>query len=120
MEKIAYLRISTAEQRPDRQILGLRNLADELYIETLSAVARKRPVYDAVLAMLEPGDMLVVWALDRAYRTVKDAVNELDALRERGIKFSIASSNIDMDTVDGRYHYNIMSAKARRSDGRRS
>jgi DNA invertase Pin-like site-specific DNA recombinase len=110
MKKIAYLRVSTADQRPDRQILGLRNLADELHIETISAVAKKRPVYEAVLARLQPGDMLIVWSIDRAYRSVKDAVNELDALKERGIKFHIAGMNIDMDTADGRYQYNSMSA----------
>lgn len=41
-KRIAYLRVSTAEQRVDRQVLGLEGLADELHIETLSAVAPKR------------------------------------------------------------------------------
>src|SRR5690554_1417064 len=83
MKRIAYLRVSTAEQRPDRQIEGLKDLADELHIETLSAVARRRPVYEHVTARLQAGDMLVIWALDRAYRSAKDALNEIDALRER-------------------------------------
>jgi DNA invertase Pin-like site-specific DNA recombinase len=110
MRRIAYLRVSTAEQRPDRQILGLREMADELHIEKLSAVARKRPVYDEVIARLRPGDVLVVWDIDRAYRTLKDAVNELDALTARGIRFHIAKMNIDTQSAYGRYHYNIMSA----------
>lgn len=110
--RIAYLRVSTAEQRPDRQILGLQDLADELHIETLSAVAPKRPVYDKVKSRLESGDVLVVWALDRAFRSAKDAFNELDAFRDRGIKFQIASMNVDTDTADGRYQYGMMSLQA--------
>lgn len=112
MRKIAYLRVSTAEQRPDRQILGLRGMADELHIEKLSAVARKRPVYEEVKARLKPGDVLVVWALDRAFRSAKDAFNELDAFRERGVKFQIASLNVDTETADGRYQYGLMSLQA--------
>lgn len=110
--RIAYLRVSTAEQRPDRQILGLRHLADELHIETLSAVARKRPVYDRVIERLRPGDLLVVWALDRAYRSVRDAANQLFQLQERGIRIHIASVRLDMDTAYGRWQYNTLSANA--------
>lgn len=112
MKRIAYLRVSTAEQRPDRQINGLRGLADELYIEKLSAVARHRPVYQHVMSRLAPGDMFVVWALDRAYRTVADAFTELDALRARGIGFQIASMHLDTETADGRYQYGLISLQA--------
>lgn len=112
MRRIAYLRVSTAEQRPDRQIEGLRHIADELHIETLSAVARRRPVYESVLARLEAGDTLVIWDLDRAYRTSKDAINELDALRERGIHFHIANLHLDTTTPHGRLIYTILGALA--------
>lgn len=112
MRRIAYLRVSTADQRPDRQILGLRGMADELYIEKLSAVARKRPVYESVIARLQPGDALVVWAIDRAFRSLRDALNELDALRARGIRFQIANMNLDTNTADGRHQYNMLSANA--------
>lgn len=110
--RIAYLRVSTAEQRPDRQILGLRNMADELHVETLSAVARRRPIYDKVLGRLRSGDVLVVWALDRAYRSVRDAANQLHALQERGVRIHIASMQLDMDTAYGRWQYNTLSANA--------
>ncbi|WP_051034624.1 recombinase family protein [Rhizobium sp. CF142] len=109
MKKIAYLRVSTAEQNPDRQIEGLKHIADELHIETLSAVARHRPVYDRVIGRLRRGDMLVVWALDRAYRSAKDALIELDALRERGVYFQIANLDLDTTTPHGRFIYTIMS-----------
>lgn len=112
MRRIAYLRVSTADQRLDRQILGLRGMADELHIEKRSAVASHRPVYEAVKARLRPGDALVVWDLDRAFRSVADAFIELDAFRDRGVTFQIACMNIDTATADGRYQYGLKSLQA--------
>ena len=112
MKRIAYLRVSTAEQRPDRQIEGLKDRADELHIETLSAVARRRPVYERVIGILGSGDVLVIWALDRAYRSAKDALNEIDALHARGIHVQIANLQLDTTTPHGRFIYTIMSGLA--------
>lgn len=112
MKKIAYLRVSTHEQSPDRQIDGLKGLCDDLRIETVSACSRRRPVYEDVLAELRSGDILIIWDLDRAYRSAKDALTELDRLRERGIDFQIANLSIDTTTPAGIFVYTIMSALA--------
>lgn len=112
MKKIAYLRVSTAEQRPDRQIDGLKDFCDELHIETLSACHAKRPVYDRVVRGLQSGDMLVVWDLDRAFRSVVDALTEAEKLRLRGVHFKIANLNIDTTTAAGIFVYTMLSALA--------
>jgi DNA invertase Pin-like site-specific DNA recombinase len=112
MKKIAYVRVSTPDQRHDRQIEGLKQVCDELHVETLSACAAKRPVYDEVLARLGPGDMLVVWDLDRAFRSVIDALTEAEKLRARGVHFRIANLNIDTSTPAGIFVYTMISALA--------
>ncbi|MEC9245480.1 MAG: recombinase family protein [Pseudomonadota bacterium] len=109
---VGYLRVSTAEQRPDRQIDGLRMICDELHIETLSAISPRRPVYEQVIAALCSGDMLVVWDLDRAFRSVVDALGEAEKLRKRGVHFRIATLNIDTSTAAGIFVYTMMSALA--------
>ncbi len=61
---------------------------------------------------LQPGDLFIIWDLDRAWRSAKDALGELDKLRERGIDFLIANLDIDTTTPHGRLVYTIMGALA--------
>lgn len=110
--KIGYLRVSTEEQRPDRQIDALTPICDELHVEKLSAVAKPRPVYEKIINSLNSGDIFVIWDLDRAYRSAKDALNELDNLRERGIEIQIASIDIDTSTPHGMLIYTFISGLA--------
>lgn len=112
MKTIGYLRVSTQEQRPDRQIEGLRHLCDESHIEYVSAVSKKRPIYDRVVAALRAGDTLVVWDLDRAFRSVVDAVLEAEQLRKRGVEFEIVNLKVDTGTPSGMLVYTVMSAFA--------
>lgn len=112
MKKIAYIRVSTNEQRPDRQIDGLKAISDELYIESLSAVSRARPIYDDIMRRLCPGDVFLIWDLDRAYRSAKDALNELDRLRARSVEIEIANMAIDTSTPIGRFLYTLVSGFA--------
>lgn len=110
--KIGYLRVSTAEQKPDRQVDGLEHICDELHIERLSAVGKRRPVYEAVMASLQPGDVFVIWDLDRAFRSTKDALVELDRLHSRGVEILIANLNIDTGTPVGMLLYTFISGLA--------
>lgn len=123
MKKIGYVRVSTPEQRHDRQVLGLRELCDELHLETYSARTAKRPVYEKVVGRLEAGDVLVVWDVDRAFRSVLDAVSEAEKLRARGVHFRIVTLNVDTTTPEGMFVYTLQSAVAeyeRRTISRRT
>ncbi len=111
MKKIGYLRVSTNEQKPDRQIDGLKNICDEIHIEKLSATAKKRPVFKKVIRKLKPGDTLVVWDLDRAFRSTIDALLEANKLRKRGVEFQIVTMHLDTSTPEGEYVYTIMAAQ---------
>ncbi|MFT3809977.1 MAG: recombinase family protein [Micropepsaceae bacterium] len=111
-KRIGYLRVSTFDQRPDRQIDGLKPHCDEMHIECVSAVKAKRPVYEKVLRRLEAGDVLVVWDLDRAFRSVVDALTEAEKLRSRGVVFRIVNLQVDTATPSGMLVYTVMSACA--------
>ena len=110
--KIGYLRVSTKDQCEDRQVDALRPICDELHIEKLSATAKTRPIYEDVLAKLQPGDVFVVWDLDRAWRSAMDALVELHELRQRGVEIQIASMNIDTGTPIGKLLFTFISGLA--------
>ena len=111
--KIGYLRVSTAEQRTDRQAFGLKGLCDELHVEYVSAVAGHRPVFESVMAKLSWGDTLMVWDLDRAFRSTIDALVTAETLRKRGVHLRIAKMNIDTGTEEGELFYTMIAAFAR-------
>ncbi len=110
--KIGYLRVSSEEQNEDRQVDAMLPICDEIHIEKLSAVAKFRPIFEAVLKKLERGDTLVVWSLDRAFRSAKDALGQADLLKERGISFQIVSLGVDTSTADGRLAFTVVAAVA--------
>lgn len=112
MKRIGYLRVSTEEQKPDRQIDGLRSICDSLHIECISAVAKKRPVFEYVLSALQKGDRLVVWNLDRAFRSTLDALTQVQALKERGIEFQVVTMNIDTSEPMGEFFFTVVAAFA--------
>lgn len=110
MRKIGYLRVSTDEQSPDRQIAGLADKCDELVVETISGATLERPLYRRLVRRLRAGDMLVVWDLDRAYRSAVDALTELERLRKRRIEFHIVNLSLDTTTPAGIFVFTMLAA----------
>ncbi len=109
---IGYMRVSTPEQRTDRQLDGLKNLCDRFYLDYISAVAHHRPEFEMALSVLRSGDTFLVWDFDRAFRSSKDAILTADDLRNRGVRLKIVKLNIDTTTAEGELFYTMMAAFA--------
>jgi DNA invertase Pin-like site-specific DNA recombinase len=61
---------------------------------------------------LKCGDTLVVWDLDRAFRSTIDALMEVEKLRGRGVEFQIVTLCVDTATPNGELIYTVMAAFA--------
>lgn len=113
MARLGYARTSTDRQANARQIDGLTPHCDQVFVEDgVSAGSVRRPVYEKVLKKLKAGDTLVVWDLDRAFRSTVDAIQEMERMRMRGIEFQIVTLNIDTATPAGMLIYTIVAAMA--------
>lgn len=113
MKRLGYIRTSTNKQLIDRQINALKGECDEVFIEDgVSATKKNRPIYEKVIKKLEAGDILIVCSLDRAFRSVLDALNELEKLHKRDIQFKSLTQNFDTTTPEGKLLYVMAAALA--------
>jgi Resolvase, N terminal domain len=97
MANVGYARVSTEEQNLDMQRFALRAGGCERIFEDLgvSAIAERRLGFDAALETLKPGDVFVVWKLDRAFRSLKQSIHTLERFENQGIAFRSLTEYID-------------------------
>jgi hypothetical protein len=72
-------------------------ITDGFWIQS-PAPKQIRKGLDEALAYLRPGDMLVVWKLDREGRSLTHLIDLLKGLKERGIEFVSLTEKIDTST----------------------
>lgn len=100
----AYIRVSTREQKEDRQIDSLNGLqVDEIIIEKASGknfVGREK--YQQMKAQLRNGDLLIVKSIDRLGRNYKQICNEWESLVNMGVDIQV----LDMPILNTRNNQN--------------
>jgi DNA invertase Pin-like site-specific DNA recombinase len=80
--------------------------------EGLSGATTNRPALARCLKVLQPGDTLTVWKLDRLGRSLRDLIIMLDSLRDRGVKFRSLTEAIDTETPTGRAMWQMIGVLA--------
>jgi DNA invertase Pin-like site-specific DNA recombinase len=102
--KVGYARVSSGDQTTALQIAALRKAGCKTVFrdEGVSGAISNRPALSRCLKKLEPGDVLVVWRLDRLGRSLGNLITTLDDLKRRGVKFQSITESIDTDTPTGR------------------
>lgn len=111
--KIGYARVSTEDQNLDPQIDALRSDGcEKIFQEKMTGKRGSRPALDRALAALQPGDVLVVWKLDRLGRSLKNLITILHDLDSRGVGFRSISDSIDTSTPTGKLVFHMLGAIA--------
>ena len=113
---IGYARVSTDDQNLDLQIDALTQAGchkNDIYKDKVSGAKTDRPGLTQCLDNLSPGDVLVVWRLDRLGRSMVHLVSIIEMLKEKGIGFkSLCDGAIDTTTASGELVFNIFSSMA--------
>ncbi len=114
---VGYMRVSSTD---DRQSVSLQKDAlvasgvDErhLHQDKASGARDDRPGLKECLSDLRPGDVLVVWKLDRLGRSLPNLLAIIADLKERGIAFRSLTEQMDTTTPHGELLFSIFGALA--------
>ena len=109
---IGYARVSTAEQNTAVQFDAFHRAGvTEVYEEKRSAV-RHRPVLESVLSRVGPGDVLVVYKMDRLARSLIHLLSVFSVLEERRASFRSLTEPIETLTPAGRLFMQMLGSFA--------
>ena len=110
---IGYARVSTVEQNLDLQKDALHAAGCERIIEdTVSGARAERPGLNRLKEHLRRGDTLVVWRLDRLGRSLRDLIDWINWLDDRGIALKSLQESIDTATSGGKLIFHMFGALA--------
>ena len=113
MAVYAYIRVSTHNQNTARQEDALRGEADRFFIDKLSgADTQNRPEFLKLMGLISEGDTFLVTSLDRAFRSMRDALDTIESLKEKRAHFRSLNQGLDTSTPDGKLFFHITAAFA--------
>ena len=110
MRKIGYVRVSTKDQNPERQISVMHNenISNKyIFIDKYSGKDFERPAYKRMIRQLKKDDLLVVKSIDRLGRNYAEILDEWRKItRDIGANIKILdmpllNTSIDHDNLTG-------------------
>jgi DNA invertase Pin-like site-specific DNA recombinase len=108
-----YVRLLRFTQHLDLQIDALDKAGcDNIFRDTMSGAHADRPGLAHAMTFMREGDVFVVWKLDRLGRSLRDLIDLIAALRQRGIGFCVLQESIDTTTPAGELIFHIFGALA--------
>ena len=99
--QFAYVRVSTRDQNPERQIAEMRELGmpdENIFIDYATGKNYERPEYKRLLSLLRSGDTVIVSSLDRLGRNYRENVEQWKLLtKDKGVRIKV----LDMPIPEG-------------------
>ncbi len=110
---LGYARVSTDDQTLDAQIDALTAAgADRIFQEKKTGKTRNRKELDSLLEHLRKGDVVIVTKYDRLARSLRDLMEIVEIIRERGAGFRSLGEDIDTTTPAGRLIFHVFGSIA--------
>ena len=124
--KVGYVRVSTAEQNPARQMELMKSLGvEKIYQEKRSGKNTScrvfkdkgysgkntdRPQFNEMLSFLRDGDTLYVESFSRLSRSTRDLLSTVATLTEHGVNLVSDKENFDTSTPQGKFVLTVFAA----------
>lgn len=97
-QRIGYIRVSSDEQNPERQLDQVQ--VDRQFIDKASGKDTQRPQLEALLVFAREGDTVVVHSMDRLARNLDDLRRLVQSLTMRGIRIEFIKESLSFTGED--------------------
>lgn len=107
-----YARVSTSDQNTAIQYDAFMRAGVSDIVEEKRSAVKVRPVLDALLKRIGPGDTLVVYKMDRLARSLIQLLSIMAMLESRGASFRSLTESIETSTPAGRLFLQMLGSFA--------
>lgn len=97
-KKIGYVRVSSVDQNPERQLEGLD--LDKTFLDKASGKNTDRPQLEAMIDYARDGDVVFVHSMDRLARNLDDLRRVVFKLTDKHVKIQFVKENISFTGED--------------------
>ena len=114
---IGYMRVSSDNDRQNTDLQRDALLAAgvdsrNIFEDRASGARDDRPGLAKVLAFVQPGDVLVVWKLDRLGRSLTHLIEIITGLKANQVGFRSLTEGMDTSTASGELLFHVFGALA--------
>lgn len=111
---VGYARVSTNEQNVKNQIEILKNNGCvEVFSDVASGVRENRKGLMEMISYLREGDIVLVYKIDRIFRSLKNMIELIEVFNKKGVLFkSLTETAFDTTSANGKFIIQIFGAVA--------
>lgn len=111
--KIGYARVSTKDQNLSLQMDALeKEGCKQIFQEKVSGAKSDRPELRKMIDQLREGDVIITWKLDRLGRSLRDLVNLVNEIQDKGAGLKSLHDSIDTTTPQGKLTFHLFASLA--------
>ena len=111
--KVGYVRCSSADQNPARQVEMLKEAeCEKVFTDMLSGKDINRPGLQDMLEYVREGDTVYVESISRLARSTKDLLDIIEKLQKKNVEFKSQKEMIDTTTPQGKFMLTVFAAMA--------
>jgi DNA invertase Pin-like site-specific DNA recombinase len=111
--KVGYARISTSGQDTFHQEVALKGAAcEKIFYDQVSGSIAERPGLSEMMEFVRPGDVVVIYRLDRLARSLPNLITLVGVLADKKVSLCSLHENLDTTSAGGRLIFHIFGALA--------